>query len=185
MSWAACCVPQDLVTLTRTAMLKTLDTCRFPVTWTLVILQEIDICSDQLFFFGFCRIVLPEGEAPLTNQSRASTPSSGSLCFVSCWTDLIFRFVISDLRACSENWWLIRINQLVLFWNTTDCTSCLLDDTCELISCLFWSADVLHDYENVPEKKGDKFLMCADSKGPFCVFCLVLFGGLSGATWRG
>ena len=53
----------------------------------------------RLFFFGSCRVVLPEGEARPTDQSRPSTPSSGTVwnpdssASVSCLLELTWELI--------------------------------------------------------------------------------------------
>lgn len=75
--WLMHCSPQELITWVMRVILKTMVTCRCPSSWLQL---QIITWSHCFFFFGFCRIVLPGGEGPSTNQSRASTPSSGELC---------------------------------------------------------------------------------------------------------
>lgn len=166
-------------------MLKIPDTCRFPhrcLFSSSRLQKEIIIWSHRFFFFGFCRIVLPEGEAPLTNQSRASTPSSGKVClFVS------FLF----------NWWRWWINITVCVITVIAHLKCYIwvmrplriRDWFELIECFYFETWLtvfpvcrrtdqlfvfIHRCSTRLWKRSREerwnFVMSSDSKGLFCVF---------------
>ena len=74
------------------------DTCRFP-SLSLQFFSSDSVSPHRFFFSGSCRVVLPEGEARPTDQSRPSTPSSGTVwhtdssASVSCLLELTWELI--------------------------------------------------------------------------------------------